>query len=325
MDNSPKILCFVDCFSIFKRSIAISGWAFCPGSVISEMMLSFPSGRAYSLETPNLPSPGVAAAHGSEASCCRFDAQVLILEPHEDMLKAELIIRTTNGVAHVTQVLSYQRLLSDPTNGVREEFLALLRSNKPTGRFLEIGSRARSGVVRRGLVPKNWTYTGVDIMAGENVDVVGDAHKLSNLFPNEKFDAVTAFSVLEHMLMPWKFAVELNRILNVGAIGFFTTHQTWPIHDAPWDFWRFSDKSWSALFNRATGFEIITTAMGAPAYTVALFGNSVTHFGDQPSYLSSVVLFRKISDTKLEWPVEVEEIIDSQYPTRQLPMRPNET
>jgi hypothetical protein len=323
MDTPKRILCFIDSFSIFKRFVVISGWAFCPGSSITEMLLNFPGGRVYLLSPPDLSSPDVAVAHGSVASRCRFDAQLLVSEPHRDMLNAELIIRASNGDSHVIKALSHQRQLSDPTNAVRGKFLVELSKIRPHGRFLEIGSRARSGVVRRDIVPESWSYTGVDVMAGDNVDVVGDAHKLSKLFPNERFDAVTAFSVLEHMLMPWKFVVELNRVLNVGAIGFFTTHQSWPIHDAPWDFWRFSDKSWSALFNQATGFEIIATAMGEPAYSVALFCHAATNFGDQHSFLSSVVYFRKISDTKLEWPVEVEEIIDSRYPPGQLPMQPN--
>ena len=29
------------------------------------------------------------------------------------------------------------------------------------------------------------------------------------------------------------------------------------LHDAPWDFWRFSADSWDALFNKRTGFIIL--------------------------------------------------------------------
>lgn len=313
MNNPSKIHCFVDSFSIFKRSIAISGWAFCPDAIITEMLLRFPNGSIYVLSKPNLPSDDVAAVYGESALQCRFDAQVIVHEPHQDFLKAELLIRTNNGIER--SLFPIHNLANNPVNQVRDRFQALLKNAKSDGHLLEIGSRARSGIVRRELTPNNWLYTGVDVMAGENVDVVGDAHQLSRLFPDQRFDAVTAFSVLEHLLMPWKFVVELNQVLNVGAIGLFATHQSWPLHDAPWDFWRFSDKAWTALFNRATGFEIIATAMGEPAYTVATFCHSVTDFQDQPSYLASVVLFRKVSDTALTWPVEVDEITDSHYPT----------
>jgi hypothetical protein len=47
---------------------------------------------------------------------------------------------------------------------------------KPGSKLLELGSRARSGnVVEFGQVD----YTGVDIMAGPNVDIVADVHYLS--------------------------------------------------------------------------------------------------------------------------------------------------
>jgi hypothetical protein len=313
--NEKAILGSIDSFCIFKRSIAITGWAFCSNSRISKLTIRFPSGNTYPLDIPALQSADVALVHGTAASNCRFDAQILINEPHESILKAELIAITANGMALVSSIAS--RPLSSTTHWVMENFLEMIGKMK-VGHLLEVGSRARSGIVRKGITPHNWTYTGLDVMAGDNVDVVGDAHDLSSIFSPKKFDAVVAFSVLEHLLMPWKFVVELNKILNIGSIGLFTTHQAWPLHDAPWDFWRFSDKAWSALFNKATGFEIVTTTMGEPAYTVALNCHAVTDFRDQPSYLSSVVLFRKISGTTLDWSVDLKEILDSQYPPGQI-------
>ena len=124
-----------------------------------------------------------------------------------------------------------------------------------------------------------------------------------------------AFSVLEHLLMPWKVAIELNAVLNDGAIGLFTTHQCWPIHDAPWDFWRFSDRAWDGLFNKSTGFEIIETSMGEPAFIVAQRCHVVTNFGmQQAGWLASNVLFRKIGPTQLRWDVQVADVVASSYP-----------
>ena len=152
-------------------------------------------------------------------------------------------------------------------------------------------------------------------MAGPNVDVVGDAHALSGLYPAEHFEAVMAFSVLEHLLMPWKFVLELNRVLKRDAIGLFTTHQSWPLHDAPWDYWRFSDKAWAGLLNRATGFEIIDAQLGEPAHLVAQRCSPTTAFAARPSaYLASFVLFRKVGGTELEWPVDLQEVTDTRYP-----------
>ncbi len=184
-----------------------------------------------------------------------------------------------------------------------------------TGRFLEIGSRARSGITRLHLVPGGWQYTGLDIIQGENVSVVGDAHQLSTFLEHDAFDAVAAFSVLEHLLMPWKVVIELNRVMKVGSVGLMTTHQAWPVHDAPWDFWRFSGDCWGALFNARTGFEIVASGVGEPGHVVAARCHGATHFGDAPdAYLASGVVFRKIADTTLAWDVTVGEIISTHYP-----------
>lgn len=307
----------IDRFSLFKRVVAVSGWAFGEEAPITHMTLRFPGGRSYPVGAPGLPSPDVAAGHGAKASRCRFDVQVVVDDPDVDLLAADLQFHTAEG-AYSAGSLS-QPTLVETTHWLTEEFHGLL-GGKPAGRYLEIGSRARSGIVRRSLAPEGWSYTGLDVMAGDNVDVVGDAHRLSKLFPDRRFDAVSAFSVLEHIMMPWKFAIELNRVLNVGAVGLFTTHQCWPIHDAPWDFWRFSDTAWAALLNPKTGFEILHTALGEPAYVVPGRCHAVTNFGDATGgYLSSAVLFRKTGETVLDWPVELEDITDTAYPTTRLP------
>lgn len=54
----------------------------------------------------------------------------------------------------------------------------------------------------------------LDILPGENVDVVGDAHALVALFPAERFDAFCSVSVFEHLLMPWAVIPQINKILN---------------------------------------------------------------------------------------------------------------
>ena len=115
--------------------------------------------------------------------------------------------------------------------------------------------------------------------------------------------------------MPWKFVIELNAVMKQGAVGLFTTHQCWPVHDAPWDFWRFSDRAWSGLLNPATGFEIIEASMGEPAFVVSQRAHPITDFGrTQSGYLASNVLFRKIGETSLSWPVGLADIVQTHYP-----------
>jgi SAM-dependent methyltransferase len=200
----------------------------------------------------------------------------------------------------------------NPVRLLFERFQRELR-DLPPGSALEIGSRARSGNEYRFAVPESWKYTGLDAKAGPNVDVVGDAHDLQRAVGTfEQFDAVFSISVFEHLLVPWKVVLEINRVLKTGGLLYVGTHQTYPLHDQPWDFWRFSDRAWAALLNAETGFEIVEVALGEPAHVVPTVGNEVTfHLEVAPAFLTTAVLARKLSEPTVEWvrpaqPVEVE-------------------
>jgi len=193
--------------------------------------------------------------------------------------------------------------------------LVCLRQRERNGKVLELGSRNRSGVIRRQLVPDSLHYIGLDILAGDDVDIVGDAHSLSTLFEPNTFDAIFAMSVFEHLLMPWKVILEMNHVMKTGGLVMIATHQTWPLHESPWDFWRFSDQSWRGLFNQYTGFEIIETAMGEPGSILSRILHPATLGIDgQPAYLGSAVLCKKVADTRLSWDVDVAKVLDTMYP-----------
>jgi hypothetical protein len=273
------------------------------------------SGRTL-LKTYGLPSPDVQAALGAGAASARFD-EVITLDPGQfSVAAARLSVLYRNGERATIHHLG--GTINQPAGMMQANFMAML-DERSGGSLLEVGSRARSAVTRRDFVPESWSYQGIDIIAGPNVDVVGDAHELSSIFPQQRFDAVMAFSVLEHLLMPWKFIIELNQVLNDGAIGIFTTHQCWPLHDQPWDFWRFSDRAWAGLLNHETGFQIIEANMGEPAFVVAQRCHPVTNFGlQQGGFLASNVLFRKIGPTRLSWPVKLSDIVQTDYPKGEL-------
>jgi SAM-dependent methyltransferase len=196
-------------------------------------------------------------------------------------------------------------------------FWEAVRALPAGARILEIGSRARSGIVRRDLFPAGAEYVGFDIVAGPNVDVVGDAHRLSGYFPAGYFDAAFSVSVWEHLAMPWKVSLELNRVLRTGGVAMINTHQSWPSHEEPWDYFRFSEFSWPALFNAATGFEILACGMGMPAVMVSAL--AIRHLQDQGlewqyGYLATRCVVRKVGPTSLEWPVDPDAVVRGVYP-----------
>jgi SAM-dependent methyltransferase len=305
---------FMDEVSYFHGVLHIVGWAFHPSQPIGEMGYALPSRPYQRLEGYGLSSPDVEDHFGKVARNCRLAFSLKIDDP-EDALSLELVFTVQDGSCISIDQLAQKRLCVDPFHLLGARFYELLKQKESGGKVLELGSRNRSGVVRRQLVPEHLYYTGIDILSGDNVDIVGDAHALSKLFAPETFDAIFAASVFEHLLMPWKVVLEMNRVMKTGGLVMISTHQAWPLHETPWDFWRFSDQCWRGLFNKYTGFEIIDAAMGEPASLVShLLYRPTLGLEQHTSYLGSLVLCRKIADTELSWDVDVTKVIDTMYP-----------
>lgn len=136
--------------------------------------------------------------------------------------------------------------------------------NKPGLRVLELGSRNVTGVNLRHFFDQA-QYTGFDFYPGENVDVVGDIHRLSTHFgPEDRFDLIFCSAVLEHLHMPWLAAVEIQKMLKVGGHVFVETHFSFSAHERPWHFFQFSEMGLRALFNDSLGFDLVDSGMSNP-------------------------------------------------------------
>ena len=137
--------------------------------------------------------------------------------------------------------------------------------NKEGMRVLEVGSREVTGSSQARKIFDKAEYIGFDYYPGKNVDVVGDAHKLSEYFKNdEKFDLIFSFACFEHFAMPWIVAPEIAKILKVGGTLFVETHFSFSSHERPWHFFQFSDMALKVLFSKDLGFECIEAGMSNP-------------------------------------------------------------
>lgn len=200
-----------------------------------------------------------------------------------------------------------------------EEFRA--EANRLKGRILEIGSRqvVQDGQSKRGLFPE-CSYLGFDYYADANTDVVGDAHELSKFFGSE-FDAVFSLAVFEHFAMPWVVAAEINKVLKVGGLTFHSTHFAFPLHERPWDFWRYTDQALRILFSPPLGFEIIRCEYDTPARMHPdLPRQELMHLPLEPVWVGISVLARKtaaIDPAKFVWSASVADCLgpDSHYPS----------
>jgi len=181
--------------------------------------------------------------------------------------------------------------------------------------LLDIGGRARSRIQKSEEYP-HCDVTVFDIIADPGVDVVGDAHEMSRHLPADHFDFAMSLSVFEHLLMPWKVAVEMNRVMRTGGIAFVYSHQTVALHDLPWDFLRFSSHSWAGMFNAHTGFEIIQTDMSYLVHVVpSVFPDPPVNAEQTGGFMASTVMARKVGPSRVDWPVPLGEVVNTMYPT----------
>jgi SAM-dependent methyltransferase len=206
----------------------------------------------------------------------------------------------------------------------KQDFDIFLATNKNL-KILDIGGRDRSKVDRSKFYGSNHDVSVIDIIDGDNVDIVGDAHSLSSYFPVNTFDVLVSTSVFEHLHSPWKAAVEMNKILKMGGIALVQTHQTLGMHDIPWDFWRFSDQAWKAIFNSKTGYEILKTNMTHESFILPfLFRRDKVDAEKSAGFELSTVLVRKIGESILDWDVNTSEISNQNYPMTEDGFNPDE-
>ncbi len=200
-----------------------------------------------------------------------------------------------------------------------QEYL-YLNWNKPGMKILEIGSREVTGKSSARTRFGQAEYVGFDYYAGDNVDVVGDVHKLSTYFEKgEKFDLIFSSACFEHFVMPWVVAVEISKLLKVNGHVFVETHFSFSSHERPWNFYQFSDLALKTLFSPPLGFECIEAGMSNPM--VGRFSSlAAEYLKNKPVkglYCHSEYLGKKVRDVNhFAWEnINIEDLIgDTRYP-----------
>ncbi len=210
-----------------------------------------------------------------------------------------------------------QKGAHDPFHTIYSEFVDITQTYESPS-ILQLGAKIIMSDLLKSRYPNCNDYIGHDIRAGKGVDVVGDAHKLSESFPKDRFDFVFSISVFEHLMFPWKVALEMNKVLKTGGYVFIGTHTTWPEHEAPWDYWRYPANGFHALFNKHTGFEIVRLSEGLPSKMYTLVDDAATQLNHQHTVSQGVSLIaKKIGKPRadLSWDIDIEDLTDTEYPT----------
>lgn len=170
-------------------------------------------------------------------------------------------------------------------------------------RVLELGTRAWDNRPPRhhrdAVLAANpgASWVGADALAGDGVDVVADAHRLSEVFAAGHFDGWLCVATLEHFARPWVAAVELAKVTRPGGRGLVQTHQTFPLHGYPSDYFRFSAAALAEVFSVEAGWRVLAAGHDYPCRVVPL-GNAFAHARDwnfeAEAYLNASAVVERI-------------------------------
>lgn len=125
---------------------------------------------------------------------------------------------------------------------------------KESPRVLEIGTRGwgddppkhnKEEILQ---VCPSATWIGCDMLDGPGVDVIADAQHLRSVFKAESFDAIVSSWTFEHIARPWDAAEQIYQVLKKDGSVFIETHQSFPIHSYPEDYFRFTIPAMKELF-----------------------------------------------------------------------------
>ena len=97
----------------------------------------------------------------------------------------------------------------------------------------------------RHWLPANEVVTS-DVHLQFGPDLVCDAHWIP--FAESTLGLVVAGQVLEHTIRPWRVAEEIERVVRPGGLVQVEVPFAFPLHAAPWDFFRFTLGGLRSLF-----------------------------------------------------------------------------
>ena len=88
-------------------------------------------------------------------------------------------------------------------------------------------------------------YVGADMREGPGVDMILNLHDVA--LPDATAGTVLCLDTLEHVEYPHRAVQEIHRILKPEGIAVLTSVMDFPIHDYPYDYWRFTPEAFRSL------------------------------------------------------------------------------
>lgn len=124
------------------------------------------------------------------------------------------------------------------------EFTTTYVSRKKKPKILSFGS---GGQVKQILSSYGLSFTEIDIDEKRDPDLVQDIQDMKDVKSNS-IDVIYCLEVLEHVQDPKKAVSELRRVLKKEGVVIASTPFLFPIHDEPYDFYRYTKYGIEELF-----------------------------------------------------------------------------
>jgi SAM-dependent methyltransferase len=94
-------------------------------------------------------------------------------------------------------------------------------------------------------------YIGADMREGPGVDRILNLHDID--LPPESIGTVLCLDTLEHVEYPRRAMEQILKILKPGGVVIISSVMNYPIHDFPYDYWRFTPEAFKSLLQGFSG------------------------------------------------------------------------
>jgi len=167
----------------------------------------------------------------------------------------------------------------DPYNSEADRFVARFAADLDDGaRVLDAGA----GECRHAELFERGSYLATDNGCGDesrwdysNIDFASNLAALA--LPDDSMDVVLNINVLEHVSEPRRVLQECHRVLRPGGRLLLVAPQSWLMHQAPNDFFRYTRH----------GLEYLLTQAGFVSFEIEAVGGTFWNLGSRSLYLLS--------------------------------------
>lgn len=139
--------------------------------------------------------------------------------------------------------------------------------------ILDVGSYDINGSYKSLFLNKKWHYTGIDLLAGPNVDIISESEYKFGI--KKQYDVVISGNCLEHVEAPWLLIKEIEKTVKKGGLICLITPFSVGEHRYPIDCWRILPDGYKYLLEKESNFKVLGSRINneSPITKIKFFDN----------------------------------------------------